>query len=453
MASTNDQVNVAAGTASSAVAPPPVGEEDLPPAYSEESNASLQAANNLLALANAALIKCLKTYSKHLLQTHWLILAYAGVEIRTNNIQNLMRSAEQKNLILDGYIRWIDLYQEKVLDGPPGNPNMFKMPVGVSPSVWRNALILQQDQSNKPVNGKGLLKKFNDQFKARCHAHYALAWQAVFPANFPNGIRSGISKWDLLAELQVYTQEKPDNKDYWAWINLGPFGMDAELLRAPLPPEGGPFRTAADFARKNTAERITQESVGRQQHRQQLRQTRVRADGTLAYPTLLPAAGLPSTRGVTSPTSQALTAISLSNANSKRLNAASNSIKEQADLLHATMEILSKRIERDSKRGYDTSVLEHRLDLAEDECLEKNAQWSAALELERLHSAPPTQIQRTGAYRDANSSFSSGSGQDSLLPSQTSQGSEWYSEGQEAIDNNQAAIDEIDALAGVDLYP
>ncbi|KAJ1401451.1 hypothetical protein B484DRAFT_437824, partial [Ochromonadaceae sp. CCMP2298] len=130
MASTNDQVNVAAGTASSAVAPPPVGEEDLPPAYSEESNASLQAANNLLALANAALIKCLKTYSKHLLQTHWLILAYAGVEIRTNNIQNLMRSAEQKNLILDGYIRWIDLYQEKVLDGPPGNPNMFKMPVG-----------------------------------------------------------------------------------------------------------------------------------------------------------------------------------------------------------------------------------------------------------------------------------------------------------------------------------
>jgi hypothetical protein len=448
MASMSSSNVVADGAPSLAVVQAPVGEEDLPPTYSDESNAALLAANNLIATANTVLMKCLKTHSKHLLQTHWLILAYAGVELRSNNIQTLLKLAEQRNIILDAYIRWIDIYEEKVLDGPPGNSNMFKKPLGVTASVWRNALILQQDQVNKPVNGKGLLKKFSDQFKTRCSGHYNIAWQATFPPNFPLGIKSGVTKWDLLAELQVYTQEKPDNKDYWAWINLGPFGVDAEILRSPLPPVSGPFRTAFDFSRKHTGERTALEQVGRKEHRQALRLSRVRADGSLAYNSLYPAAP-PSTRGVSSSASETLTAISLSDANSKRLNAASNSIKEQADLLHATMDILVRRIERDSKNELDTSELERRLDIAEDECLEKNSEWSFALEQEGLFSAPPAQIQRT---RDTNSSFSSGSGlistQVSSTQHSTQQDDEWMTDALEVLASNQNTIDEIDALGG-----
>jgi hypothetical protein len=78
--------------------------------------------------AEKKLALCMKNYSVQLKQTHWMLVGFAGVEMRESNKQTPLRAADASAYMLAAYVRWIDVYEGSVIEGPPGARDMFKMP-------------------------------------------------------------------------------------------------------------------------------------------------------------------------------------------------------------------------------------------------------------------------------------------------------------------------------------
>jgi hypothetical protein len=231
---------------------------------------------------DAELLKCLIKYKKQILQTHWLLVGFAGSELRESTKQFGFKSHEQGSYMLDAYRRWIDLYEAEV-PSPPHDPDMFKRPHDVPRRTWQLALMILKTSINRragetaaasiaadptagallaskrvtyafqPLDGRLLVKKFNGDLKKRFVNCYAPIWNKVAP-NYPT-IPSGKTKWDLLKKMLSQANIKADVKDWFAWVVLGPSHMDVCSLRAPRPvARGGPAANAEAYMARHTAE-------------------------------------------------------------------------------------------------------------------------------------------------------------------------------------------------------
>ncbi|KAJ1408441.1 hypothetical protein B484DRAFT_403532 [Ochromonadaceae sp. CCMP2298] len=194
---------------------------------------------------DADLLKCLIKYKKQILQTHWLLVGFAGSELRESTKQVGFKSHEQGSYMLDAYRRWIDLYEVEV-PSPPHDLDMFNRPHDVSKRTWQLALMILKTSINRragetaaasiaadptaaallaskrvtyafqPLDGRLLVKKFNGDLKKRFVNCYAPIWNKVAP-NYP-AIPSGKTKWDLLKKMLSQANIKSDVKDWFAWM-------------------------------------------------------------------------------------------------------------------------------------------------------------------------------------------------------------------------------------------
>ncbi|KAJ1404910.1 hypothetical protein B484DRAFT_469888 [Ochromonadaceae sp. CCMP2298] len=96
---------------------------------------------------DAELLKCLFKYKKHFLQTQWLLVGFAGSELRESTKKFGFKSHEQGSYMLDAYRRSIDLYDAEVLS-PSHDPDMFKRPHDVSKRMWQLALMILKTSIN-----------------------------------------------------------------------------------------------------------------------------------------------------------------------------------------------------------------------------------------------------------------------------------------------------------------
>ncbi|KAJ1391524.1 hypothetical protein B484DRAFT_285060, partial [Ochromonadaceae sp. CCMP2298] len=230
----------------------------------------------------AALLLCLSKHKKHILQTHWLLVGLAGCELRESTKQFGFKSSDQHAYMLDAYRRWIDMYETKVPE-PPHDPGMFKKPNGVTKRTWQLALMILKTAINRkavatsaalaqanpqaasltadstkkyayqPLRGDLLLKKFVGDLKKRFSNSYITIWRIVAP-DWPH-LKSGSTKRELLPKMLTNAKLKADVKDWFAWVALGPFGLDCPFLRAlRLSDRGGPTQTAMEYEARHTAE-------------------------------------------------------------------------------------------------------------------------------------------------------------------------------------------------------
>ncbi|KAJ1428509.1 hypothetical protein B484DRAFT_449840, partial [Ochromonadaceae sp. CCMP2298] len=232
---------------------------------------------------DAALLLCVSKHKKHLLQTHWLLVGLAGCELRESTKHFGFKGADQHAYMLDAYRRWIEVYEEKVVE-PPHDPNMFKRPVGVTKRTWQLALMIFKTSINRkagstsialtledpsaanlsaksakkyafqPLRGDLLLKKFVGDLKKRFDNSYSTIWKGVAP-DWPH-LKSGTTKWDLLPQMLKNAKLKSDVKDWMAWVCLGPFHLDCPFLRScKNQSRAGPAQTTAEYLERHTAER------------------------------------------------------------------------------------------------------------------------------------------------------------------------------------------------------
>ncbi|KAJ1426592.1 hypothetical protein B484DRAFT_450645 [Ochromonadaceae sp. CCMP2298] len=232
---------------------------------------------------DAALINCIAKHKKHILQTHWLLVGLAGCELRESTKHFGFKGADQNAYMLDAYRRWIDMYEEKLLE-PPHDPGMFKKSQGVTKRTWQLALMILKTSINRktgaisaalalvepaatnlppkpakkyafqPLRGDLLVKKFVGDLKKRFNNSYFPIWRGVAP-DWPH-LKSGTTKWELLPKMLKSAGIKADVKDWFAWVCLGPFHLDCPFLRTPRGRErGGPAQSTSEYLKRHTAER------------------------------------------------------------------------------------------------------------------------------------------------------------------------------------------------------
>ncbi|KAJ1431490.1 hypothetical protein B484DRAFT_41456 [Ochromonadaceae sp. CCMP2298] len=141
-----------------------------------------------------------------------------------------------------------------------------------------------------------MVLKFTDELKKTCVNKYNRAWALVAPGwPNPSSIPSGKSKWDLVKRCLADLKIAPTNKMWWAWLNLGPIGLNCSALKSPRLVSGGPHCSAEEFATRHTAETMDTATTGRSAMRQQMRGNGRVPLGATAAVAAPPGAHLPKT--------------------------------------------------------------------------------------------------------------------------------------------------------------
>ncbi|KAJ1439314.1 hypothetical protein B484DRAFT_444085, partial [Ochromonadaceae sp. CCMP2298] len=237
-----------------------------------DAEALVAHAESLLDAGDAALTALMKKYSTELLASHFIVVAFAGAELRDVIVG--IGESEQFKMILHAYLRWCKIYEEKV---PvfSHDPNMFKRPLDFPKDLWELALLIP---GKVPISGMSVHRKFKEDVLKSAVGLYGRAWSRTPP------VGSGQTKWDHLvafkAKLQadnVETKPKPSYKTWWAWITCGPPGLDFSIYRPCRPNSGPPTAGPNQLARRAgdawcalTGELVEPAHVGRKQMRRQM---------------------------------------------------------------------------------------------------------------------------------------------------------------------------------------